>query len=152
MISTRDRRQAIALIDEAVAAGARPLVLHADNGSPQTGSLLTATLDRLGVNSSYSRPRVSDANAFAETLFRTLKYRPAYPVDGFDVQPDVLVQQLGYRVSYHCSRPRLTSGRHAHSPHTRLYPELSRSADQPGPPPRLVGLTRSLASVYLPYR
>jgi transposase InsO family protein len=61
----------------------RPRVLHADNGSPQKGSLLTATLDRLGVNPSYSRPRVSDDNAFAETLFRTLKYRPAYPVNGF---------------------------------------------------------------------
>jgi transposase InsO family protein len=66
-----------------LAEGGRPLVLHADNGSPQTGSLLTATLDRLGVNPSYSRPRVSDDNAYAETLFRTLKYRPAYPVNGF---------------------------------------------------------------------
>jgi len=30
-----------------------------------------------------SRPGVSDHNAFAETLFRTLKYRPAYPANGF---------------------------------------------------------------------
>jgi transposase InsO family protein len=66
-----------------LAEGACPRVLHADNGSPQTGSLLTATLDRLGVNPSYSRPRVSDDNAYAETLFRTLKYRPAYPANGF---------------------------------------------------------------------
>ena len=60
-----------------------PLILHADNGSPQTGSTLMAMLDRLGVIPSYSRPRVSDDNACAETLFRTLKYRPAYPVGGF---------------------------------------------------------------------
>jgi transposase InsO family protein len=66
-----------------LAEGARPLILHADNGSPQKGSLLTVTLDRLGIDPSYSRPRVSDDNAFAETLFRTLKYRPAYPVNGF---------------------------------------------------------------------
>jgi putative transposase len=61
----------------------RPLVLHADNGSPQKGSTLLATLERLGITPSYSRPRVSDDNAYAETLFRTLKYRPAYPVNGF---------------------------------------------------------------------
>ena len=74
------------LVQRAVlAAGCtdRPLVLHADNGSAQKGSLLMATLERLGVTPSYSRPRVSDDNAFAETLFRTLKYRPAYPSGGF---------------------------------------------------------------------
>jgi transposase InsO family protein len=75
-----------ALVQHAVLAEGgpgRPLVLHADNGSPQKGSSLMATLDRLGITPSYSRPRVSDDNAYAETLFRTLKYRPAYPVNGF---------------------------------------------------------------------
>jgi len=75
-----------ALVQRAVLAQGcidRPLVLHADNGSPQTGSTLAATLERLGVIPSHSRPRVSDDNAFAETLFRTLKYRPAYPANGF---------------------------------------------------------------------
>jgi transposase InsO family protein len=61
----------------------RPLVLHADNGSPLKGSTLMATLDHLGVIPSHSRPRVSNDNAYAETLFRTLKYRPAYPAGGF---------------------------------------------------------------------
>ena len=61
----------------------RPLVLHADNGSPLKGSTLMATLEHLGVTPSHSRPRVSDDNAFAETLFRTLKYRPCYPANGF---------------------------------------------------------------------
>lgn len=77
---------ASALVRRAVLAEGclgRPLVLHADNGSPQKGSTLMVTLDRLGVTPSYSRPRVSDDNAYAETLFRTLKYRPAYPVNGF---------------------------------------------------------------------
>jgi transposase InsO family protein len=31
---------------------------------------------------SYSRPRVSDDNAFAEALFRTAKYRPEFPITG----------------------------------------------------------------------
>jgi len=61
----------------------QPLVLHADNGSPQTGSTLMATLEHLGVIPSHSRPHVSDDNAYAETVFRTLKYRPAYPSGGF---------------------------------------------------------------------
>jgi putative transposase len=75
-----------ALVQRAVlAAGClgKPLVLHADNGSPQKGSTLMATLERLGVTPSHSRPHVSDDNAYAETLFRTLKYRPAYPASGF---------------------------------------------------------------------
>lgn len=56
-----------------------PLVLHADNGSPMKGATLKATLERLGILASYSRPRVSDDNPFSESLFRTLKYRPSYP-------------------------------------------------------------------------
>ena len=37
----------------------------------------------LGIKPSYSRPRVSDDNAFAESLFRTVKYRPEFPAKGF---------------------------------------------------------------------
>ena len=77
---------ASALVQRAVLAEGgigKPRILHADNGSPQKGSTLLATLDHLGVIPSYSRPRVSDDNAYAETLFRTLKYRPAYPAGGF---------------------------------------------------------------------
>jgi len=48
----------------------RPLVLHADNGSPMKGATMKATLERLGVIASYSRPRVSDDNPFSEALFR----------------------------------------------------------------------------------
>ena len=40
-------------------------------------------LNWLGVKPSYSRPRVSDDNAFAESLFRTAKYRPEFPAKGF---------------------------------------------------------------------
>lgn len=61
----------------------QPLVLHADNGSPQKGSDLKATMEALGVRPSYSRPRVSDDNPYSEAIFRTCKYRPNYPNKGF---------------------------------------------------------------------
>jgi len=62
----------------------QPLVLHSDNGSPMKGATLLETLYRLGVVTSYSRPRVSNDNPFSEALFRTCKYRPAYPDQGFE--------------------------------------------------------------------
>ena len=58
-------------------------VLHSDNGSPMKGATMLATLQRLGIVPSFSRPRVSDDNPFAEALFRTLKYCPEYPTSGF---------------------------------------------------------------------
>ena len=60
------------------------LVLHADNGGPMKGSTMLATLHRLGVLASFSRPRVSDDNPYSEALFRTLKYRPGYPRKPFE--------------------------------------------------------------------
>ena len=59
------------------------LVLHADNGGPMKGATMVATLERLGVLASYSRPSVSNDNAYSESLFRTLKYCPAYPAQPF---------------------------------------------------------------------
>jgi len=55
------------------------LVLHADNGGPMKGATMLATLQKLGVVPSFSRPSVSDDNPYSESLFRTLKYTPAYP-------------------------------------------------------------------------
>jgi putative transposase len=55
------------------------IVLHSDNGGPMKGSTMLATLQRLGIVASFSRPRVSDDNPYSEALFRTLKYRPWYP-------------------------------------------------------------------------
>lgn len=55
------------------------LVVHQDNGSPMKGSTYLAKLAELGVRPSYSRPGVSDDNAYAESLFRTCKYRPTFP-------------------------------------------------------------------------
>ena len=73
---------AAALIEQAVqreGVARDVLVLHQDNGSPMKGSTFIAKLDELGIRRSYSRPGVSDDNAYAESLFRTCKYRPGYP-------------------------------------------------------------------------
>lgn len=59
------------------------LTLHSDNGGPMKGATMLATLQRLGVTPSFSRPRVSDDNAFSESLFKTMKYCPAFPKRGF---------------------------------------------------------------------
>jgi len=60
------------------------LVLHSDNGGPMKGSTMLATLQKLGVVPSFSRPMVSDDNPYSESLFRTMKYRPEYPAKAFD--------------------------------------------------------------------
>jgi len=61
----------------------KPLVLHADNGSPFKGATLLEKLHDLRIQPSFSRPRVSNDNAFSEALFRTCKYVPDYPTGGF---------------------------------------------------------------------
>jgi transposase InsO family protein len=58
-------------------------VLHGDNGATLKATTVLAMLWWLGVKPSYSRPRVSDDNAFVESLFRTAKYRPEFPSTGF---------------------------------------------------------------------
>jgi putative transposase len=61
----------------------KQLTLHSDNGGPMKGATMLATLQKLGVVPSFSRPKVSDDNPFSESLFKTLKYRPSYPDGAF---------------------------------------------------------------------
>lgn len=68
---------------EHLAAHGTPLVLHSDNGSPMKAATFLEKLYDLGITPSKSRPRVSNDNAFSESLFKTLKYRPGFPVNGF---------------------------------------------------------------------
>lgn len=80
-------QNASALIGKAcLSQGVRPdqLALHSDNGSPMKGATMLATLQKLGVVPSFSRPSVSDDNPYSEALFRTLKYTPAYPRKPFE--------------------------------------------------------------------
>ena len=60
------------------------IVLHSDNGGPMKGATMLATMQKLGVVPSFSRPSVSNDNAFSESLFKTLKYAPAYPSKPFE--------------------------------------------------------------------
>jgi transposase InsO family protein len=60
------------------------LVLHSDNGSPMKGATMLATLQRLGIVPSFSRPSVSNDNPYSESLFGTMKYTPAFPSKPFE--------------------------------------------------------------------
>jgi transposase InsO family protein len=71
-----------ALAEGIHAMAAKP-VLHGDNGATLKATTVLAMLHWLGVKPSYSRPRVSDDNAYVESLFRTAKYRPEFPRTGF---------------------------------------------------------------------
>jgi transposase InsO family protein len=55
------------------------LTLHSDNGGPMKNATMLSVLQKLGVADSFSRPSVSNDNAYSESLFRTLKYRAGYP-------------------------------------------------------------------------
>lgn len=60
------------------------LVLHSDNGSPMKCLTMQAKMQELGVSGSRSRPGVSNDNPYSESLFKTLKYCPRYPSEGFE--------------------------------------------------------------------
>jgi transposase InsO family protein len=68
---------------EGVHAMADKPILHGDNGATLKATTVLTMLHWLGIKPSYSRPRVSDDNAFVESLFRTAKYRPEFPTKGF---------------------------------------------------------------------
>jgi putative transposase len=77
-----DASLAAALIESCCIAqriSADQLILHSDNGSAMKGNTMLAKLQQFGVMPSFSRPSVSDDNAFAESVMRTIKYNPAYP-------------------------------------------------------------------------
>ena len=74
------RRTALA---EGLHSMAQKPVLHGDNGSTLKATSVLAMMYWLGLKASYSRPRVSNDNAFSESLFHTAKYRPEFPAKGF---------------------------------------------------------------------
>ena len=74
------RRTALA---EGVHASPAKPVLHGDNGATLKATTVLAMLAWLGIRPSCSRPRVSDDHPFVEALFRTAKYHPAFPPQGF---------------------------------------------------------------------
>jgi transposase InsO family protein len=87
------RRTALA---ESIATMDTKPVLHGDNGSTLKATTVLAMLQWLGVKPSYSRPRVSDDNAYAESLFRTAKYRPEFPATGFAALDEARAWAAGF--------------------------------------------------------
>ena len=59
------------------------VTLHSDNGSPMKGATMLATLQKLGVIPSFSRPAQSNDNPYSESIFKTLKYHHKYPCKQF---------------------------------------------------------------------
>ena len=45
---------------------------------------MLATMQKLGIVPSFSRPSVSNDNPYSESLFKTLKYTPLYPSKPFE--------------------------------------------------------------------
>jgi putative transposase len=82
-------------------------ILHADNGSAMKGATMLATLQRLGVVPSFSRPRVSDDNPYVESLFRTAKYCPHFPLRRFNSIDDARAWVTAFVIWY--------NGEHLHS-------------------------------------
>ena len=56
------------------------LTLHADRGSSMRSKAVAALLVDLDVAKTHSRPYVSDDNPYSESQFKTMKYRPQFPV------------------------------------------------------------------------
>jgi putative transposase len=83
-------------LGEGIAALPIKPVLHGDNGATLKATTVLAMLHWLGVEPSYSRPRVSDDNAYAEALFRTAKYRPEFPARGFASLDDARAWAAGF--------------------------------------------------------
>ncbi len=100
----------------------RPLVLHADNGSSMKGATMKTTFERLGVMASYSRPCVSNDNPFSGALFRTCKYRPNWPTQGFATKAEAQdwVRQFA----------RWYNGEHLHSGIRFLTPNMRHSGQE----------------------
>jgi putative transposase len=56
-----------------------PRIVHQDRGSAMKSDTLAQLFASLGIDPSFSRPRISDDNPFSEAQFKTLKYQPDYP-------------------------------------------------------------------------
>jgi putative transposase len=82
MLATKEcKHLAAQLFAESIARhGIEPgLQVHADRGSAMKSDTLAQLLASLGASRSFSRPHVSDDNAFSEAQFKTMKYQPDYP-------------------------------------------------------------------------
>ena len=75
-------------------------MVHSDNGSPMKGSSIVETVYQLGFATSFSRPRVSNDNAYAESIFKTCKYRHDYHYKKFSSMDETREWVLKYNHWY----------------------------------------------------
>jgi len=70
------------------------VTVHSDNGGPMKGATMLATMQKLGVMPSFSRPSVSNDNPYSESMFKTLKYCPIFPTKPFeDIEAAIIWMQ-----------------------------------------------------------
>ena len=69
----------------AINGGVTPSYIHSDNGGPMIGKTVSELLSDLAIARSLSRPKVSNDNPFSESLFKTVKYCPAFPDEFADI-------------------------------------------------------------------
>jgi transposase InsO family protein len=78
------------------------VTLHSDNGSSMKGATMLATLQKLGVIPSFSRPAVSNDNPYSESIFKTLKYHHQYPCKPFQSLNQARDWVIGFVRWYNC--------------------------------------------------
>jgi len=59
---------------------ANQLTIHSDNGPSMKSHTVSRLLEHLGIEKTHNRPYTSNDNPFSESQFKTLKYRPEFPV------------------------------------------------------------------------
>lgn len=81
-VAPRESKTAAALLfDELMRVIGVPEVVHSDSGAAMRSREVREIVEgRYGARLSFSRPRTSNDNPYSEATFRTLKYRPDYPV------------------------------------------------------------------------
>lgn len=55
------------------------LIIHSDRGKAMTSKTLMDLFEELGLKNTHNRPYVSNDNAYSESQFKTLKFRPEFP-------------------------------------------------------------------------
>lgn len=63
---------------------AHQLTVHSDSRARMKGETMLAMMQKLNVTASRSRPSVSSDNPYSESLFHTIKHRPAPPLKPFE--------------------------------------------------------------------
>lgn len=114
------------MIQTAVTANGRaPAYLHSDNGAAMVSKPVSLLLEKLGIDKSFSRPKVSNDNPYSEALFKTAKYDLAFP-EIFDTIEDALTYFDWFFHEYNHNHRH--SGIGWHSPNDVHYGRTARVA------------------------